>query len=119
MNCPFHVLVFKGQRKKVPCWANPYFTGKWDAGMATPQHTPWGRGYEQFFGCFRARGPTLTWNTMDTSVFPKPLAEAWVVFALRECERETCGFLALPLAPRPLGKVGPRSRWGREDLGLA
>ena len=33
------------------------FTGKWDAGMATPQHTPWGRGYEQFYGCFRARGP--------------------------------------------------------------
>ncbi|KAH9257805.1 hypothetical protein BASA81_003823 [Batrachochytrium salamandrivorans] len=28
------------------------FTGKWDAGMATPRHTPRGRGYDEFFGYF-------------------------------------------------------------------
>ncbi len=26
--------------------------GKWDAGMATWEHTPLGRGYETFFGYF-------------------------------------------------------------------
>lgn len=29
-----------------------YMTGKWDAGMATPRHTPEGRGYEKFLGYF-------------------------------------------------------------------
>jgi len=28
-------------------------TGKWDAGMATPEHTPLGRGYEQFYGYYQ------------------------------------------------------------------
>ncbi|CAK0817376.1 unnamed protein product [Prorocentrum cordatum] len=27
-----------------------HMVGKWDAGAATPQHTPWGRGFESFFG---------------------------------------------------------------------
>lgn len=27
-----------------------HMVGKWDAGAATPQHTPWGRGFETFFG---------------------------------------------------------------------
>jgi arylsulfatase B len=27
-------------------------TGKWDAGMATPRHTPQGRGYDEFLGYF-------------------------------------------------------------------
>jgi arylsulfatase A-like enzyme len=26
--------------------------GKWDAGMATPDHTPYGRGYDKSFGYF-------------------------------------------------------------------
>jgi len=26
--------------------------GKWDAGMATPQHTPQGRGYDEFMGYY-------------------------------------------------------------------
>ena len=26
--------------------------GKWDAGMATPEHTPRGRGYDSSFGYF-------------------------------------------------------------------
>mmetsp|Transcript_29342 Transcript_29342/g.68075 ORF Transcript_29342/g.68075 Transcript_29342/m.68075 type:complete len:689 (+) Transcript_29342:92-2158(+) len=26
-----------------------YYTGKWDAGMATPQHTPYGRGFDSNF----------------------------------------------------------------------
>jgi arylsulfatase I/J len=30
-----------------------HFVGKWDAGMATPDHTPVGRGYESFFGYFQ------------------------------------------------------------------
>ena len=29
-----------------------YFTGKWDAGMATPRHTPIGRGYENWLGYY-------------------------------------------------------------------
>eukprot|EP01059_Diplonema_ambulator_P021362 TRINITY_DN354_c0_g1_i10.p1 TRINITY_DN354_c0_g1~~TRINITY_DN354_c0_g1_i10.p1 ORF type:complete len:330 (+),score=138.98 TRINITY_DN354_c0_g1_i10:48-1037(+) len=29
-----------------------YMTGKWDAGMATPTHTPMGRGYEQWLGYY-------------------------------------------------------------------
>mmetsp|Transcript_55934 Transcript_55934/g.142268 ORF Transcript_55934/g.142268 Transcript_55934/m.142268 type:complete len:542 (+) Transcript_55934:112-1737(+) len=29
-----------------------YYVGKWDAGMATWDHTPMGRGYETFFGYF-------------------------------------------------------------------
>jgi arylsulfatase I/J len=28
-------------------------TGKWDAGMATPQHTPMGRGYDSFYGYYQ------------------------------------------------------------------
>lgn len=27
--------------------------GKWDAGMATPEHTPWGRGYDEFYGYYQ------------------------------------------------------------------
>lgn len=27
-----------------------HMTGKWDAGMATPDHTPTGRGYDSYFG---------------------------------------------------------------------
>ena len=30
-----------------------HMTGKWDAGMATWDHTPMGRGYESFFGYFQ------------------------------------------------------------------
>ena len=30
-----------------------HFVGKWDTGMATPEHTPQGRGYESFFGYFQ------------------------------------------------------------------
>jgi len=29
-----------------------FATGKWDAGMATPRHTPKGRGYDDFLGYF-------------------------------------------------------------------
>eukprot|EP01063_Lacrimia_lanifica_P010335 TRINITY_DN1703_c0_g2_i1.p1 TRINITY_DN1703_c0_g2~~TRINITY_DN1703_c0_g2_i1.p1 ORF type:complete len:517 (+),score=164.14 TRINITY_DN1703_c0_g2_i1:37-1587(+) len=29
-----------------------YMTGKWDAGMATPRHTPLGRGYRKWLGYF-------------------------------------------------------------------
>lgn len=29
-----------------------HMTGKWDAGMATWEHTPMGRGYETFFGYY-------------------------------------------------------------------
>ena len=29
-----------------------HMTGKWDAGMATPRHTPLGRGYESWLGYF-------------------------------------------------------------------
>ena len=29
-----------------------HMTGKWDAGMATPQHTPIGRGYTSWLGYF-------------------------------------------------------------------
>ena len=32
-------------------------TGKWDAGMATPRHTPRGRGYDAFLGYFHVRAP--------------------------------------------------------------
>jgi len=28
-------------------------TGKWDAGMATPQHTPLGRGFDSFYGYYQ------------------------------------------------------------------
>jgi len=28
-------------------------TGKWDVGMATPDHTPLGRGYDQFYGYYQ------------------------------------------------------------------
>lgn len=27
-----------------------HMVGKWDAGAATPEHTPWGKGFETFFG---------------------------------------------------------------------
>ncbi|GMH93176.1 hypothetical protein TrVE_jg9564 [Triparma verrucosa] len=30
-----------------------HMTGKWDAGMATPSHTPQGRGYDSFYGYFQ------------------------------------------------------------------
>lgn len=30
-----------------------HMVGKWDAGMATPDHTPYGRGYESFVGYFQ------------------------------------------------------------------
>jgi len=30
-----------------------HLVGKWDAGMATPQHTPWGRGYDTWLGYFQ------------------------------------------------------------------
>ncbi len=30
-----------------------HMTGKWDAGMATPDHTPSGRGYDSFYGYFQ------------------------------------------------------------------
>jgi arylsulfatase I/J len=30
-----------------------HYVGKWDAGMATPDHTPVGRGYESFTGYFQ------------------------------------------------------------------
>lgn len=30
-----------------------HMIGKWDAGMATPEHTPWGRGYETWTGYFQ------------------------------------------------------------------
>ena len=30
-----------------------HLTGKWDAGCATPQHTPFGRGYDSFYGYFQ------------------------------------------------------------------
>ena len=34
--------------------------GKWDVGMATPRHTPWGRGYDSFLGYFHhANGYSL------------------------------------------------------------
>ena len=29
-----------------------HLVGKWDCGMATPEHTPRGRGYESSFGYF-------------------------------------------------------------------
>ena len=28
-----------------------HMIGKWDTGMATPQHTPWGRGYDTTLIC--------------------------------------------------------------------
>ena len=31
---------------------HPYTVGKWDVGMATPEHTPIGRGYESFVGYY-------------------------------------------------------------------
>lgn len=30
-----------------------HYTGKWDAGMATPEHTPFGRGFETSFLYFQ------------------------------------------------------------------
>jgi len=30
-----------------------HMVGKWDAGMATPDHTPGGKGYDSFFGYFQ------------------------------------------------------------------
>lgn len=30
-----------------------HMVGKWDAGMATPDHTPMGRGYDSFYGYFQ------------------------------------------------------------------
>eukprot|EP00315_Gephyrocapsa_oceanica_P030513 CAMPEP_0185411444 /NCGR_PEP_ID=MMETSP1365-20130426/3578_1 /TAXON_ID=38817 /ORGANISM="Gephyrocapsa oceanica, Strain RCC1303" /LENGTH=673 /DNA_ID=CAMNT_0028014065 /DNA_START=21 /DNA_END=2042 /DNA_ORIENTATION=- len=31
----------------------PHMVGKWDAGMATPEHTPHGRGYESWLGYYQ------------------------------------------------------------------
>jgi len=30
-----------------------HMVGKWDAGMATPEHTPWGRGYDTWVGYYQ------------------------------------------------------------------
>mmetsp|Transcript_31566 Transcript_31566/g.75636 ORF Transcript_31566/g.75636 Transcript_31566/m.75636 type:complete len:642 (+) Transcript_31566:51-1976(+) len=40
-----------------------HMVGKWDAGMATPQHTPLGRGYETWLGYFQHANDYYRKNT--------------------------------------------------------
>ena len=41
--------------------------GKWDAGMATPQHTPQGRGYDSSLGYFEHKNDFWTMASMQTT----------------------------------------------------
>lgn len=40
-----------------------HMVGKWDAGMATPAHTPEGRGYDSFFGFFQHASDYWSYST--------------------------------------------------------
>ncbi len=43
-----------------------HMTGKWDAGMATFEHTPMGRGYDSFFGYYHHANDCALRNTRST-----------------------------------------------------
>eukprot|EP00933_Yihiella_yeosuensis_P078551 TRINITY_DN900_c0_g1_i1.p1 TRINITY_DN900_c0_g1~~TRINITY_DN900_c0_g1_i1.p1 ORF type:complete len:564 (-),score=95.99 TRINITY_DN900_c0_g1_i1:369-2060(-) len=47
-----------------------HMTGKWDAGMATWEHTPMGRGYETFFGYFHHANDYWTQRLSDAELHP-------------------------------------------------
>mmetsp|Transcript_31017 Transcript_31017/g.78481 ORF Transcript_31017/g.78481 Transcript_31017/m.78481 type:complete len:544 (+) Transcript_31017:82-1713(+) len=47
-----------------------HMTGKWDAGMATWDHTPMGRGYETFFGYFHHAEDYWTQRLSDSDLKP-------------------------------------------------
>jgi len=47
-----------------------HMTGKWDAGMATWDHTPMGRGYETFFGYFHHAEDYWTQRLSDSDWKP-------------------------------------------------
>ena len=57
-------------------------TGKWDAGMATPRHTPQGRGYQEFYGYFQH-------------------ANNYVSAELRSCRASAAASLLQPIANVP------------------
>eukprot|EP01064_Diplonema_japonicum_P013579 TRINITY_DN2111_c2_g1_i1.p1 TRINITY_DN2111_c2_g1~~TRINITY_DN2111_c2_g1_i1.p1 ORF type:complete len:544 (+),score=167.27 TRINITY_DN2111_c2_g1_i1:47-1633(+) len=44
-----------------------HLVGKWDAGMATPKHTPQGRGYDTSLGYFEHKNDFYTMKAMQTS----------------------------------------------------
>ncbi|CAE8635175.1 unnamed protein product [Polarella glacialis] len=45
-----------------------HMTGKWDAGMATWEHTPMGRGYETFFGYYHHANDYWTQRLSDSDL---------------------------------------------------
>ena len=55
------VSGYAGIPRNMTCVANKlseagyrtHFVGKWDAGMATPRHTPQGRGYDTWYGYYQ------------------------------------------------------------------
>lgn len=47
-----------------------HMTGKWDAGMATWEHTPMGRGYETFFGYYHHAEDYWTQRLSNSAAFP-------------------------------------------------
>lgn len=47
-----------------------HMTGKWDAGMATWEHTPMGRGYETFFGYYHHANDYWTQRLSDSDLEP-------------------------------------------------
>ena len=44
-----------------------HFVGKWDAGMATPKHTPQGRGYDTSLNYFEHKNDFWNSKSMQTS----------------------------------------------------
>jgi arylsulfatase I/J len=47
---PLNMTCIASQLKKAQY--KTHLVGKWDCGMATMGHTPWGRGYDSFLGYF-------------------------------------------------------------------
>jgi arylsulfatase B len=47
-----------------------HYVGKWDVGMATPKHTPYGRGYETSLHYFEHKNDYWTQNCMQSACCP-------------------------------------------------
>lgn len=55
-----------------------HFAGKWDAGMATPDHTPEGRGYDTTLSYFHHANDYYTFKTGLCN--GKPVTDLWNLF---------------------------------------
>jgi arylsulfatase I/J len=53
-----------------------HFVGKWDVGMATPQHVPYNRGYDTFLGYFHHSNDY--WQQTEQKCYLKAVKDLWL-----------------------------------------